>query len=116
MSVAFYMDEHVHGSITLALRKKGIDVLTVQQDGMTSMADSGVLDRAAVLQRVVFTNDDDFLREATRRQKLGISFAGVIYGHPLRVTIRDCIEALEVIAGASEQHEHRDQIIYLPLK
>ena len=32
MSVAFYMDEHVPKPITLALRIRGVDVLTAQED------------------------------------------------------------------------------------
>ncbi|MEQ8958316.1 MAG: hypothetical protein RLP02_10380 [Coleofasciculus sp. C2-GNP5-27] len=32
MTVALYMDEHIRRSITLGLRLRGIDVLTVQED------------------------------------------------------------------------------------
>jgi hypothetical protein len=33
MSVAFYMDVHVHAALTEQLRRRGIDVLTAQDDG-----------------------------------------------------------------------------------
>ena len=33
MTVAFYMDEHVHRAITNGLKLRNIDVLTVQEDG-----------------------------------------------------------------------------------
>ena len=32
MSVALYMDEHVHRAITVGLRLRGVDVLTAQED------------------------------------------------------------------------------------
>lgn len=32
MSVAIYMDEHVHRAITVGLRLRGVDVLTAQED------------------------------------------------------------------------------------
>ena len=43
--------EHVDVAITLELRKAGIDVLTVQEDGRTGGGDQELLDRAAELQR-----------------------------------------------------------------
>lgn len=86
MAVKFYMDEHVPGPITRALRAAGVDVLTVQV-GYDATPDPAVLDRAGQLGRIVFTRDDDFLREATRRQRVGESFAGVIYSHQLGLSI-----------------------------
>jgi Domain of unknown function (DUF5615) len=40
------MDEHVHRAITIGLRLRGIDVLTVQEDGLTATPDPLILDRA----------------------------------------------------------------------
>ena len=68
MSIAFYMDENVHRGITNGLRIRDVDVLTVQEDGRTGFRDPVILDRATELKRVLFTQDDDFLAEATRRQ------------------------------------------------
>jgi predicted nuclease of predicted toxin-antitoxin system len=81
------MDEHIHQGITDGLRQRGVDVLTVQEDGRTGTPDPLVLDRATELQRVIFTQDQDFLTEANRRQVEGMSFAGVIYAHQRLVTI-----------------------------
>jgi len=39
---------------------------------------------ASELGRVLFTQDDDLLTEATRRQHRGQPFGGVIYAHQLR--------------------------------
>ncbi len=81
------MDEHIHQGITDGLRQRGVDVLTVQEDGRTGTPDPLVLDRATELQRIIFTQDQDFLAEANRRQVEGMSFAGVIYAHQRLVTI-----------------------------
>lgn len=59
MSVGFYMDEHVPSAITSALRHRGVDVLTVQEDGRDGAPDPQVLDRAGQLGRIVFTRDED---------------------------------------------------------
>ena len=43
MTLTFYMDEHIHRAITLGLRLREIDVLTVQEDNRVGLADCLVL-------------------------------------------------------------------------
>lgn len=69
MTVALYMDEHVHRAITAGLRLRGVDVLTAQDDGRRQVPDDVLLDRASDLLRVLFSQDEDLLAEATRRQE-----------------------------------------------
>ena len=115
MSIAFYMDEHILSAITQGLRKRGVDVLTTQDDGRTGTKDSALLDRATQLRRVLFTNDTDFLREGARRQQSGEPFAGVVYARAIRVTIKQCIDNLELLAGACEPDELANRVQHLPL-
>jgi hypothetical protein len=115
VSVALYVDEHVPSDITRGLRKRGVDVLTVQDEGREGEADPQLLDRATELGRVMFTRDSDFLKEASRRQASGEAFAGVIYAHQLRVSIGECISDLELLALACEPQEFADQVQYLPI-
>ena len=61
------MDVHVHAAITEGLRLRGVDVLTAQEDGGRRLRDPALLDRATALGRVLFTQDDDLLREAAER-------------------------------------------------
>jgi hypothetical protein len=110
------MDENVHGAITEGLRRRGIDVLTVQEDGLTSAEDPAVMDRATELGRVVFTTDEDLLAEAAARQAAGVPFSGVIYAYQLGVTVGRCVEDLELIGVATEPVEYADRVQYLPLK
>lgn len=115
MSVALYMDEHVHRAITVGLRLRGVDVLTAQEDGRRNTPDDVLLDRATELNRVLFSQDEDLLVEARRRQEEGISFTGVIYAHQLRVTIGQCVHDLELIAKAADPEDLADRVEYLPL-
>lgn len=75
-----------------------------------------MLDRTTQLQRVLFTQDDDLLREAKLRQQTGVLFSGVIYAHQLNVTIKECIEDLTLVAFASAPEEWLNRVEYLPLK
>jgi hypothetical protein len=109
------MDEQVPSAIADGLRRRGVDVLTVQEDGRVERPDPEVLDRAGELSRVVFTMDDDFLGEATRRQRAGEAFVGVVYAHQLGVSIGRCVQDLELIAKASALADHANGVQYLPL-
>lgn len=116
MSIRLYMDVHVRRAVTVGLRLRGVDVLTAQEDGTGEVDDSFLLDRATELGRILFTQDDDLLREAAWRQETGEGFAGVIYGHQLNVAVGQCIEDLELIAQATEPEEWTNRVAYLPLK
>ncbi len=116
MSVRLYMDVHVRRAVTEGLRRHGVDVVTAQEDGADQIGDAELLDRATELDRVLFTQDDDLLREATRRQQSGEVFAGVIYAHQLDITVGQCVADLELIAHVSEPDELLNRTIYLPLR
>ena len=105
MSIALYMDVQVHRAITVGLRLRGVDVVTAQEDEAGQLSDPELLDRATALDRILFSQDDDLLSEATKRQRHGVSFAGVIYTHQLKVSIGRCIGDLELIAKASEPED-----------
>ncbi len=115
MSLALYMDVHIDSAITDGLRLRGVDVLRAQDDGADQYPDPALLDRATSLGRVLFSNDQDFLREGARRQRAGESFSGVIYAHPLHVTIGRCIDDLEILAKLTEPHEVANSLVYIPL-
>lgn len=115
MPLALYLDEQAQSSIAAGLRARGVDVRTVQDDGRTGGTDEQVLARAEELGRVVFTRDDDFLVLAQDRQADGAPFPGVIYAHPLRASVGQCIADLELLAKACEPSELADQVVFLPL-
>jgi hypothetical protein len=110
------MDVHVRRAVTDGLRLRGVDVLAAQEDGAGKFDDPRLLSRATELGRILFTQDDDLLREARKRQHSSESFTGVIYGHQLNVSIGECIDDLELIAQVSEPDEWVNRLLYLPLK
>lgn len=115
MTLAFYMDHHVERAITAGLRSRGVDVLTAYEDGGDHLRDADLLDRASTLRRVLFTRDQDFLVEATKRQIQDRFFYGVIYAHKLHVSVRTCIDDLELMAKSGVPEDIVNQLIYLPL-
>ena len=115
MPVSLYMDHHVPKAITVSLRLRGIDILTSYEDETDQLDDNLLLKRAHELKRALFTQDDDLLAEATKCQREGSLFSGVIYSHQLRVTIGVCIQDLEIIAKSAEPEELQNQVLFLPL-
>lgn len=113
--VRLYMDVHVRRAVTNGLRLRGVDVLTAQEDGTQQLPDSELLDRAAALGRVLFTQDKDFLRETAARQQRGEPFAGIIYAHQFDVSVGKFVDDLEMIGLASDPEEYINRLVYLPL-
>ena len=90
-------------------------MLTAQEDGLRNTPDTVLLDRATLIGRVIFTQDDDFLVEARQRQMTGHAFSGVIYVHQMRTTIGACVRDLELIAKTVDLADLANRVEYLPL-
>jgi len=110
------MDQHIPRAITVGLRLRGIDVITAFEDNASEMNDSELLNRASELGRVLFSQDNDLLVEAAKRQKNGTLFQGVIYAHQLGISIGACVNDLEIIVKAAEPDELVNAVIFLPLR
>lgn len=115
MSLSLYMDQHVPRAITDGLRLRGINVLTAFEDAAAALPDPELLQRAGQLDRVLFTFDDDLLRIAATWQEQGQRFAGLVYAHPLRVSIGRCVADLALLAEAAAIEELRNQVLFLPI-
>lgn len=115
MAISYYTDHNVPRSITVGLRMRNIDVLTALEDGMAHADDDALLERASQLQRVLFTQDDDLLKVAAKRQGEDVMFGGVIYAHQLRISVGDCIRDLDLIAQAGELEDVVNRVHFLPL-
>jgi hypothetical protein len=110
------MDVHVPYGITVGLRLRSVDVLTAQEDGSSELEDAALLGRATRLGRILFTRDDDLIREGALRQERGETFTGIVYAHQLDVSIGQCVTDLELIAKASDSEEWLNRVEHLPLK
>jgi hypothetical protein len=74
MTSTLYVDVHVPLAVTAGLRRRGLDVLTSQEDGTTREAEEDLLSRAAELGRTLLTQDQDFLRITAAWQRQGRDF------------------------------------------
>jgi Domain of unknown function (DUF5615) len=100
--------------ITEQLRRRGVDVLTAQEDGTLTLPDDQLLERSAQLGRVLFTQDIRFRALAEEWQRQGKPFSGLIFGHQLGGTIGQFVKDLEFIAQASELEDWLNMVEYIP--
>jgi len=115
VSLRLYFDHHVPRAIAVGVRQQGIDVLTTDTDGMADRDDELLLQRATDLDRVIFTQDRDFLALAAAWQQTRREFTGMVYAHQLRITIGAAIRDLVVIASLMHPDEMRNRVEFLPL-
>ena len=109
------MDENVQEAISEGLRLRGIDLLSVREDGFGGRDDNAVFQRANSLRRVLFSRDSDLILESVRSQESNVAFTGVIYARQNMLSIGQCIADLEYLAVVGEPADFANQVCYLPL-
>ncbi|MDY0168841.1 MAG: DUF5615 family PIN-like protein [Thermoguttaceae bacterium] len=106
--IRYYTDEHVARAVVRGLRQRGVDVLTVPEAGLLGASDKEHLERARAERRVLFTQDDDFLRY----HAAGIEHAGIAYAFQGAST-RQIIRGLMLIYQVLEPAEMSGHLEYL---
>lgn len=110
-----YLDVHVPASIASELRRRGVSVVTAQEDGTAEMQDDGLLVRAGSLGRVLFTQDIRFKALAESWQRDARPFGGLLFGHQLHGSIGQYVRDLELIAKATDPADWHGKVEQLPL-
>ena len=60
--IRFHLDEHVPDAVARGLRRRGIDVTTTDEAGLTAARDIEHVAFALLENRVIVTHDEDFLK------------------------------------------------------
>lgn len=74
-----YADENVKSAIVDGLRRRGMDVVTAQEQGQRNVDDELLLQLATDDGRLFLSNDSDLLRIAADWAKAGRNHAGIVY-------------------------------------
>lgn len=106
--VKYYLDEHVHPAIAAGLRRRGVNVLTTQEAGMLGASDEEHLILAANQERVIFTQDEDFLRLHAR----GEEHEGIVYARQ-RTAIGYIVRSLMLIFEVISADEMKNRIEFI---
>lgn len=103
-----YTDEHVPKAVVKGLRERGIDTLMVSDAGMLGASDEEHLAFAHTEERVVFTQDEDFLR----LHASGAEHAGIVYA-PQQTAIGEMIYGLMLVAEVLDLEEMKGHLEFL---
>ena len=104
----FYTDEHVPNSIVKGLRLRGVDVLTTKDAGMLGKSDEDHITFAKKEGRVIFTQDEDFLRFHAQ----DFEHSGIVYAHQ-RTPIGEIVRGLMLIYQVLEFKEMKNHLEFL---
>jgi predicted nuclease of predicted toxin-antitoxin system len=95
-----YADECVDGRVLAGLRRRGVDVVSAQDEGLLSASDQQHIRRASELGRAVVTADQDFLAIVNDLRRRGQPFSGLFYiqhGTSVGDTVRNIADAAEIL-------------------
>lgn len=106
--ISFYLDEHIHRAVAEGLRRRGVNVLTVQEAGRAALSDSEQLKYALAERRVMVTMDSDFLALADK----GAMHAGIVYANPRR-KVGELIGALILVYDVLSGDEMANHVEYV---
>ena len=106
--IKLYTDEHVLNSVVKGLRLRGVDILTTKEADMLGADDKVHLDFALKEQRVIFTQDEDFLRLHAK----GLEHCGIIYVHQ-QTPIGQIIRGIMLIHQLLEPAEMQNHVEFL---
>lgn len=106
--IKFYLDEHVPKVVAKGLKRRGIDALTVSEADMLGASDEEHLIWALKEGRVIFTQDDDFLRLHTTKK----NHAGIVYTHQGK-SIGDIISGLTLIHQVLDSDDMENHVEFL---
>jgi uncharacterized protein with PIN domain len=106
--IRFYMDEHVAKAVVRGLRLRGVDLKTVAEVELLGASDEKHLEFVQSEGRVIFTQDDDFLKLASQ----ALNHPGIIYT-PQHTPIRKIIAGLMLIHQVLDATEMQNHVEYL---
>lgn len=106
--IKFYADEQVSKAVVQGLRQRGVDVLTAREANMLGASDEEHLKLARAEGRVIFTQDDDFLR----LRAVSADHAGIVYA-PQQRSIGRIIRGLMLIYQVLDAGDMQGQVEYL---
>ena len=110
-------DENFNGDIVrgLLLRQTDLDLVRVQDVGLTGAEDAGVLAWAAENNRIVLTHDRATIADyAYERVADGQEMSGVFILND-HFPVGHAIDEILLMVAFSEQTEWRGRVVYLPL-
>ena len=108
-----YADEHVVFALVEALRQRGMDIVRVQDRGREETDDAQLLDEALADERVMLTNDTDFLSLAAERAAKQEEFAPIFFWPQQQRSIGQLVRSVTREASRHDYASACSQVFFL---
>ena len=109
MPLSLLCDEQIPYQVIEGLRRREIDVVSIQQMDLRSTPDEVILDIAQQQGRVIYSRDADFLR----LHAAGAPHAGILYHHPMTYSIGAAIRTVAIACEVLSVEELRNHVEFL---
>lgn len=109
MPLSLLCDEQIPYQVIEGLRRREIDVVSIQQMDLRSTPDTVILDVAQQQGRVIYCRDTDFLR----LHAAGTPHAGILYHHPVTYSIGAAIRTVAMACEVLSMDEMRNHVEFL---
>ena len=107
--IKFHLDENVRSAIAQGLRRRGVDVTTTPEQLLIGTSDEEQLNFAISQQRVIFTQDTDFLR----MNRSNTNHYGIVYCFQGSKSIGEIIRGLILIYELLEPADMLGKVEFL---
>ena len=111
--LAIYTDENVVGPLIAALRSRGLDVVTAEDRNLAQSPDELILTDALALQRLLLTNDTDFLSLAANCHQRDEVFAPIVFWSQQKRTLAYLIGRIVQMASQQDYSALCSQVHFL---
>jgi predicted nuclease of predicted toxin-antitoxin system len=108
-TIRFHLDENCDPRIAAGLRALGVDVTTTAEAGLLHASDDEHLAYAAAANRVVVTQDADYLRLAAA----GTAHPGVAFFPQASRSVGQVIRGLQLIWEILDPEDMRNRVEYV---
>jgi hypothetical protein len=107
--IRFPLDDPIPTAVALGLRRRGIDVTTTEDAGLSGADDQAHIALAVSQGRVIVTHDDDFLVLHSR----GVRHAGIAYCHQGSRSVGDFLRSLLLLHECLAPEEMENRLEFL---
>jgi hypothetical protein len=107
--IRYHFDEHIPTAVAIGLRRRGIDVTTTSDVGLSGAEDEAHLAFAVSQGRVIVTHDDDFLVLHAR----GVRHAGIAYCHQGGRSVGELLRSLLLLHECLTPEEMENRLEFL---
>jgi predicted nuclease of predicted toxin-antitoxin system len=104
--ITLHLDENVDHAVAHGLRLRGIDVTTSTDADLVGATDDEQLSYALRENRVIFTQDQDFLRH----HQAGTEHAGIVYSRQGARSIGEIVRFLQFMNDCLEPADMRGKV------